>query len=96
MAWAASLLAGTGGQVAGILAGGAVLVLIAWLLIRLGRRHGLGEARQSDVELRAAMEKASHGGYSSERERLEGLDPITGRPPDGELRRPGNPGAGPA
>jgi hypothetical protein len=82
-----------------LLLGGVTLAIVAfgtWFLWRKARGQGLTEARVGDATLRAEAEQASHGGYAGEKERLEGLDPVTGRPDDGELRRPGDPGPGPA
>lgn len=72
-----------------LLLGGVTLAVVAfgtWFLWRKARGQGLTEARVDDARLRAEAEKASGGGYASEKQRLEGVDPVTGRPADGELR----------
>lgn len=66
------------------LAGGAILLLLFalsyWLTYRQGRKVERAEAKVADAKLRAEAAKASLGGYLGEKERLEGVDPVTGKP----------------
>ncbi len=57
------------------------LVLIAvWLIKRSARRQAQTEAKAEDAKLRAEAARASQEGYVFEKERLERVDPITGKP----------------
>jgi hypothetical protein len=55
-------------------------LLAVWWFRRSIEKRKDAETRAVDAALRAEAEKASHGGYTSETERLKGLDPVSGKP----------------